>query len=225
MVAGVKACRNLPKERCALEDDTTIPPLHRPGSVIDPRTERVGGPDAPNLSPGTISRLTGEWQADHERRQRRDLSARRHVHVRAPPGRLRRDRLPGSGRRCLQARTEPRAGCMTVMTGATPEGRKQLVGVQVGLRESARSWRELPVDLAPPDIAAGDGAPGFRKALEAVVPSFGPRHQRGRTHKVSDIPNTIPKSIHPAVKADPREIRHAGTCAAAAAAADAFAET
>lgn len=69
-----------------------------------------------------------------------------------------------------------------VMIGATPEGKKELVGFQVGVRESAQSWRELLVDLnarghsAPPDLAVGDGALGFWKALKEVFPDT--RHQR-----------------------------------------------
>jgi len=61
---------------------------------------------------------------------------------------------------------EPQAECMLVILGATPEGRKELVGFQVGLRESAQSWRELLVDIkargleVPPEIAVGDGAMG-----------------------------------------------------------------
>ena len=76
---------------------------------------------------------------------------------------------------------EPQAECMLVMIGATLEGEKELVGFQVGVRESAQSWRELLVDLrsrglsVPPDAAVGDGAPGFCKAMEEILP--GTRHQ------------------------------------------------
>ncbi|KOX46985.1 transposase, partial [Streptomyces purpurogeneiscleroticus] len=64
----------------------------------------------------------------------RDLSARRYVYVWA-------DGV------YLQARMEDQAECMLVLIGATPEGRKELVGFQVGVRESAQSWRELLVDV------------------------------------------------------------------------------
>ena len=108
------------------------------------------GRDAPNLSPSVIGRLKADWEAEHERWQARDLSARRYVYVWA-------DGV------YLQARMEPAAECMLVLIGATPEGRKELVGFQVGVRESAQSWRELLVDLkarglaAAPEIAVGDG--------------------------------------------------------------------
>ena len=88
----------------------------------------------PNLSPSVIARLRNEWEADYERWQRRDLSARRYVYVWA-------DGV------YLQARMEPQAECMLVLIGATPEGKKELLGFQVGVRESAQSWRELLVDL------------------------------------------------------------------------------
>ena len=77
---------------------------------------------------------------------------------------------------------EPQAECMLVVIGATPEGKKELVGFQVGIRESAQSWRELLVGLKThglaiaPELAIGDGALGFWKALEEVFPSA--RHQR-----------------------------------------------
>ncbi len=67
----------------------------------------------------------------------------------------------------LQARMEPQAECMLVLIGATPEGKKELVGFQVGQRESKQSWRELLVDLKArglaisPELATGDGALGF----------------------------------------------------------------
>src|SRR5260370_24823758 len=82
----------------------------------------------------------------------------------------------------LQARMEPQAECMLVLIGATPEGKKELLGFQVGMRESAQSWRELLVDLkarglaVAPELATGDGALGFWKALEEVSPAT--RHQR-----------------------------------------------
>src|SRR5215218_7834410 len=83
---------------------------------------------------------------------------------------------------------EPQAECMLVLIGATPEGKKELLGFRVGLRESAQSWRELLADLKArglaiaPELATGDGALGFWKALEAVFPST--RHQRCWVHTI-----------------------------------------
>ena len=122
------------------------------------------GHDAPNLSPSVIARLRSEWEADYGRWQLRDLSARRYAYIWA-------DGV------YLQARMEPRAECILVLIGATPQGKTELVGFQVGIRESGQSWRELLVDLKArglviaPELATGDGALGFWKALEEVSPT------------------------------------------------------
>ena len=173
------------------------------------------GKDAPNLSPSVIARLRGEWEADYTRWQRRDLSARRYVYVWA-------DGV------YLQARMEPQAECMLVLIGATPEGKKELLGFQVGMRESTQSWRELLVDLKArgltiaPELATGDGALGFWKALDAVSPTT--RHQRCTVHKTANVLDKMPKSVQPAVKSDLREIWAAPDRAKAEAAIATFAD-
>lgn len=173
------------------------------------------GKDAPNLSPGVIARLTAGWQEEYDRWQRRDLSARRYVYIWA-------DGV------YLQARMEPVAECMLVIIGATPEGRKELLGFQVGIRESAQNWRELLVDLKArglgiaPELAVGDGALGFWKALDEVFP--GTRHQRCWFHKIGNVVNKFPKPMIPAVTSDLRDIHHAETRAAARDAMAVFAE-
>src|SRR3981189_170653 len=173
------------------------------------------GKDAPNLSPAVISRLTAEWQADYDAWQTRDLSARRYVYVWA-------DGV------YLQARMEPAAECMLVLIGATPEGKKELVGFQTGGRESTQSWRELLVDLKArglaiaPELATGDGALGFWRALEEVFPTT--RHQRCTVHKTANLLNKVALSVQVNMKADLREIYGAPTRAAAEAASDVFAD-
>ena len=105
---------------------------------------------------------------------------------------------------------EPQADCMLVLIGAKPEGRNERVAFQVGMRESAQSWRELLVDLKAcglviaPKLATGDGALGFWKAVEEVCPAT--RHQRCTVHKTANVMNKMPKSLQPTVKADLREI-------------------
>ncbi|WP_273523392.1 IS256 family transposase [Rhodosalinus sediminis] len=198
--------------------DALLPVLYLRGISTGDFQEALSallGTDAPNLSPNVISRLTGEWQKEYDRWQRRDLSARRYVYIWA-------DGV------YLQARMEAQAECMLVVLGATPEGKKELVGFQVGVRESAQSWREILVDIkargleVPPEIAVGDGAMGFWKALDEVFP--GTKHQRCWVHKTANVLNKFPKSMHPAVKADLRDIWQAETRAAAEAALDTFAE-
>ena len=152
--------------------DALLPILYLRGVSMGDVQEALGallGREAPNLSPSVLARLRGEWETDDARWQKRDLSARRSVYVWA-------DGV------YLQARMEPQAECMLVLIGATPEGKKELLGFQVGIRESAQSWRELLVDLKArglaiaPELATGDGALGFWKALEQVSPTT--RHQR-----------------------------------------------
>jgi len=173
------------------------------------------GKDAPNLSPAVIGRLTAEWQLEYDAWQKRDLSARRYVYIWA-------DGV------YLQARMEPQSDCMLVVIGATPEGGKELVGFQTGLRESAQSWRELLVDIkrrglaVAPDLAVGDGCLGLWKALEEIFPST--RHQRCWVHKTMNVLNKAPLSVQVNMKADLREIYGAPTRAAAEAAIDAFAD-
>jgi transposase-like protein len=198
--------------------DALLPVLYLRGVSMGDFREALAallGKEAPNLSPAAIARLRDGWQADHARWQRRDLAARHYVYLWA-------DGV------YLQARMEPQAECMLVLIGATPEGRKELVGFQVGVRESAQSWRELLVDLKArglaiaPELATGDGALGFWKALEAVFP--GTRHQRCWVHKTSNVLNKLPKSVQPAAKQDLREIWQAPDRVTAEAAITTFAE-
>ncbi len=123
---------------------------------------------------------------------------------------------------------EDHAECMLVLIGATPEGKKELVGFQVGVRESAQSWRELLVEVKrrglalAPELAVGDGALGFWKALDEVWP--GARHQRCWVHKTANVLNKAPKSVQTPMKADLREIHNAPSRAAADVAIEVFAQ-
>jgi len=173
------------------------------------------GKDAPNLSPAVIARLKGEWEEEYRRWQKRDLSARRYVYVWA-------DGV------YLQARMEPQAECMLVLMGATPEGRKELIGFQTGQRESTQSWKELLVDLKArglsiaPEVATGDGALGFWKALDEAFPAT--RHQRCWLHKTLNVLDKFPKSMQPNAHKDLREIWLSPDRAAAEAAMTTFGE-
>jgi putative transposase len=198
--------------------DALLPILYLRGVSMGDFQEALAallGRDAPNLSPSVIARLRTDWEADYARWQRRDLSARRYVYIWA-------DGV------YLQARMEPQAECMLVLIGATPEGKKELLGFQVGMRESAQSWRELLVDLKArglaiaPELATGDGALGFWKALEEVSPTT--RHQRCTVHKTANVLDKLPKSVQPTAKADLREIWAAPDRVTAEAAVTTFAE-
>ncbi len=119
------------------------------------------GPNAAGLSSTTISRLKAYWWEDYERWQRRDLSARRFVYVWA-------DGV------YFQPRMAEEKQCVLVLIGADEWGRKEVLGLTDGYRESTQSWRELLLDLKrrglnhAPELAIGDGALGFWAALREV---------------------------------------------------------
>jgi transposase-like protein len=197
--------------------DALLPVLYLRGVSTGDFQEALAallGKEAPNLSPSVVARLKSDWQGEYERWQQRDLSARRYVYIWA-------DGV------YLQARMEPQAECMLVIIGATPEGKKELVGFQVGTRESAQSWRELLVGLKArglamaPELAVGDGALGFWKALEEAFPSV--RHQRCWVHKAANVLNKLPKSLQANARQDLREIWLAPDRATAEAALATFA--
>ena len=180
--------------------DALLPVLYLRGVSTGDFQEALAallGKEAPNLSPSVVARLKSDWQGEYERWQQRDLSARRYVYIWA-------DGV------YLQARMEPQAECMLVIIGATPEGKKELVGFQVGTRESAQSWHELLVGLKArglamaPELAVGDGALGFWRALEEAFPSV--RHQRCWVHKAANVLNKLPKSLQANARQDLREI-------------------
>src|SRR5271154_5936212 len=174
------------------------------------------GKDAGGLSASTIARLRDVWADEHARWQKRDLSVKRYVYFWA-------DGIH------VQARLEDDAQCLLVIIGATPEGKKELVGLVDGVRESAQSWRELLLDLkrrglaVAPELAVADGALGFWQAIEEVWPNT--RGQRCWVHKTANVLNKLPKSQHSKAKRALQEIWMAETKKDALAAFDAFVET
>ena len=174
------------------------------------------GQDATGLSASTITRLKEVWTEEHERWQKRDLSAKRYVYCWA-------DGIH------LEARLEEQAQCILVVIGATPEGKKELVGFTDGLRESSQSWRDLLLDLrrrgltTAPEIAVADGALGFWKALGEVWPTT--CEQRCWVHKTANILNKMPRNLHTRAKRALQEIWMAETKKDAVTALEAFVET
>jgi transposase-like protein len=198
--------------------DALLPVLYLRGVSAGDFQEALAallGADAPNLSPAVIARLKSQWEDEYRQWQRRELSARHYVYVWA-------DGV------YLQARMEPQAECMLVLMGARPDGTKELIGFQPGMRESAQSWRELLVDLkarglsVAPQVAVGDGALGFWKALDEAFPTT--RHQRCWLHKTLNVLDKFPKSMQPNAKRDLREIWMSPGRAAAETALATFAE-
>ena len=180
--------------------DAVLPVLYLKGisaGSLQDALSTLLGPDAPNLSSDTVLRLRKSWQEELQQWRGRNLSARRYVYIWA-------DGI------YFQARMEDQSQCMLVIIGATPEGKKELVGFVSGYRESAQSWAELLIDLKarglahPPLLAIGDGALGFWSALGKVFPTT--RQQRCWVHKTANILNNMPKAMQARVKADLHDI-------------------
>jgi putative transposase len=154
------------------------------------------GKDAPGLSAPTIARLKTVWQQEYEQWQKRSLSGKRYVYFWA------------DGIYC-NVRMDDKH-CLLVIVGATVDGEKELVAIEGGFRESELSWSQLLLDLKArgvangPQLAIGDGALGFWKAMEKVFPDA--RCQRCWVHKTSNILNKLPKSIQPKAKAHLHQI-------------------
>jgi putative transposase len=198
--------------------EVLIPILHLKGVSTGDFEEALMalvGTDAGGLSASTIARLKEIWAEEHARWQQRDLSAKRYVYLWA-------DGV------YFQARLEDDAQCILVIIGATPGGKKELVGLADGVRESALSWKELLLDLkrrgldVAPELAIADGALGFWKALGEVWGKT--REQRCWVHKTANVLNKLPKSIQRKAKIALQNIWMADTKAAAKAAFDHFAE-
>jgi len=208
-----------PYSRRSKSLEVLIPILYLKGISTGDFAEALSallGPNAGGLSASTIVRLKEVWADEHARWLKRDLSVKRYVYFWA-------DGI------YVQARLEDEAQCLLVIIGATPEGKKELVGLADGLRESAHSWRDLLLDLkrrglsSGPQLAVGDGALGFCKALDEVWPTA--RAQRCWVHKTANVLNKLPNSLHTKAKRALHNIWMAETRKDAEAALDVFIET
>ncbi|MGH9904585.1 MAG: IS256 family transposase [Pyrinomonadaceae bacterium] len=171
------------------------------------------GKDAPGLSANTISRLKEVWKGEYEQWSRRSLSGKEYVYVWA-------DGI------YFGVRLEDARQCILVIIGATREGKKEVLGIADGYRESEESWKELLLDLKQrgltidPKLATGDGGLGFWKALPQVFGST--RAQRCWKHKTANVLNKLPKALQEKAKANINQISMAESRAAAEQAFDHF---
>lgn len=154
------------------------------------------GKEAPGLSPATVSRLKMSWQQELNLWQKRDLSGKQYVYFWA------------DGIYC-NVRMDDKQ-CLLVVIGATKDGVKELVALEGGFRESELSWAQLLLDLKGrglengPELAVGDGALGFWKALSQVYGNV--RWQRCWVHKTANVLNKLPKSLQAKAKAKLHQI-------------------
>jgi putative transposase len=149
------------------------------------------GPQAKGLSASTVTRLKGIWEQEYQDWSKRSLAGKHYVYVWAD-GVYFNIRLEG-GRQCI-----------LVLMGATADGKKELIAIQDGQRESEQSWKELLLDVQArgltldPKLAIGDGALGFWKAVRQVWPEV--REQRCWVHKTANVLDKLPTSVQPKAK-------------------------
>jgi transposase-like protein len=176
-----------------------IPWLYLKGVSTGDFTEALAalvGKDVPGLSAATVCRLKVKWKTELEQWRKRDLSSKRYVYFWV------------DGLYCNVRMAEKQ--CLLIIIGAREDGRKELVALEDGYRESEQSWLGVLVDLQkrglmhPPELAIGDGALGFWKALFQVYGNT--RWQRCWVHKTSNVLNKLPKSLQEKAKQKLHEI-------------------
>lgn len=159
--------------------------------------EPILGKDAANVSPSVISKLKSSWLTEYKQFLRQDLSDRNYVYF----------WVDGI---YLEARMESEKSCILVIIGADSNGKKELVALVDGFRESKESWRDLLADLQErglkqgPKLAIGDGALGFWGALAEIYPTT--KWQRCWVHKTRNVLDKLPKSLQKKAKSDLHEI-------------------
>ena len=174
------------------------------------------GEGASGLSPTTVTRLKGIWEAEYKEWGQRSLAEKHYVYIWA-------DGV------YFNIRLEEDRQCILVLIGATKDGRKELIAINDGFRESEQSWSTILLDLKnrglsmAPSIAIGDGALGFWSALRKVFPKT--REQRCWVHKTSNVLDKMPKRLRPQAKAMLQQIWIASTRADAASVFNLFLNT
>jgi transposase-like protein len=167
-------------------------------SDFGPALEQFLGSGA-GLSATTITRLTSQWQDEAKSFGQRDLSGTDYVYL----------WVDGIH---LKVRLEQEKLCLLVMIGVRSDGRKELVALADGYRESTESWADLLRScrrrgMTAPVLAVGDGALGFWKAVREVFPTT--REQRCWFHKQANVLAALPKSAHPGALAAIKDIYNA----------------
>jgi putative transposase len=174
------------------------------------------GPDCPGLSATTITRLKSVWEDEYEQWSKQSLAGKEYVYVWA-------DGIH------TKIRLEEDKQCILVLMGATKDGKKELIAMTDGHRESAQSWSELLLDVrrrgltVDPKLAVGDGALGFWKAVAEVYPTT--KEQRCWVHKAANVLDKLPKNKQPKAKSMIHEIWLSDTRENATKAFDAFLES
>ena len=176
----------------------------------------VFGEDSKGFSAASIIRLTKEWQKEFEQWKRRDLKGKEYVYVWAD-GIYVKSRLDGE------------KTCLLVMIGVGIDGKKELIAMESGIRESAQSWREVLLDLKfrgltkAPKLAICDGALGFQNAVDEIWGQM--KIQRCWFHKTANILDKMPKCVQKKATQMIRDMHMADTRENALKAYDKFIQT
>ena len=182
-----------------------IPWLYLKGISTGDFTESLSallGGEAPGLSPSTVSRLKEGWKDEFSKWSKRSLKGKRYAYF----------WVDGV---YLPVRLDHEKQCLLVIIGATKDGKKELVALEDGYRESEQSWMEVLLDLKSrglevgPELAIGDGSLGFWNALPKVFASA--RSQRCWVHKTANVLNKLPKGDQGKAKDRLHDIWMAGT--------------
>jgi putative transposase len=174
------------------------------------------GIEAKGLSANTVTRLKSAWEEEHGAWSKRSLKGKHYVYVWADGVHF-------------NIRLEDGRQCILVLMGATADGRKELIAIADGYRESEQSWKELLLDVKSrgleiePSLAIGDGALGFWKAVRQVWDAT--KEQRCWVHKTANVLDKLPKASQPKAKAMLHEIYLAESRGAADKAFDLFVTT
>ena len=164
--------------------------------------EALLGKQAKGLSSSTISRLKQTWEAEYTAWQTRDLSHKRYVYIWA-------DGV------YFNVRSNDARACMLVLIGVTELGRKELIAVQLGYRESSEHWRDIIRSLkdqglkTAPELVIADGAKGLWSAVKAEWPTA--KHQRCWVHKSANVLAKLPKKVQKPAKSYIHQIWQAET--------------
>jgi len=174
------------------------------------------GPECPGLSATTVTRLKTVWEEEFREWNKRSLEGKEYVYVWADGVHF-------------NIRLEEDRQCILVLMGAADDGKKELIAVVDGFRESEQSWKGLLLDLKArglvidPNLAIGDGALGFWKALKQVYPKT--REQRCWVHKTANVLDKLPKRLQAEAKQKLHDIWMADTREHANQAFDLFRKT
>jgi transposase-like protein len=156
--------------------------------------ESILGPNTSGLSANTIVRLKRIWETEYKDWAHRDLTGKRYVYFWAD----------GIHFNVRLEEPDTNKMCFLVIMGALENGKKELVAILDGYRESKSSWLELLLSVKQrgltegPKLAIGDGGLGFWAALPEVYPDA--KEQRCWVHKTANILDKMPSSVQPKAK-------------------------